>query len=164
MTIICTDGIKIVSDTQAENNGSICTGGAEKIIMRNGCIYALAGNLSLIDPVINWFTDGADPEKRPWKHVDERYQGFVFWAFKDGKLFEIVNSSPFPSECFPPDAIGSGREYALGALDFGASPEEAALIAMQRDTSSGGKLVSLELPEHLRLSPESGKSIPRIVA
>lgn len=37
-------------------------------------------------------------------------------------------------------AWGSGEEFALAAMDFGNSAEEAVKYAMTRDTCTGGKV------------------------
>lgn len=40
-------------------------------------------------------------------------------------------------------AIGSGAPYALGAMDAGATAQEAASIGSKRDVASGGKIRSV---------------------
>jgi 20S proteasome alpha/beta subunit len=49
-----------------------------------------------------------------------------------------------------PTATGSGREFALAAMDLGASPEEAVKIACERDMMSGGNITALTRPRKLR--------------
>lgn len=44
-----------------------------------------------------------------------------------------------------PAAIGSGMDYALGAMDAGASAEQAVAIAGGRDGSTGGEVMALLL-------------------
>jgi ATP-dependent protease HslVU (ClpYQ) peptidase subunit len=44
-------------------------------------------------------------------------------------------------------AIGSGAGYALGAMDAGASAAQAVAIGIKRDTSSGGKVKTVELKD-----------------
>jgi hypothetical protein len=39
-----------------------------------------------------------------------------------------------------PYAIGSGAQFAFGAMDFGASAEESVKIAINRDTATGGTI------------------------
>jgi ATP-dependent protease HslVU (ClpYQ) peptidase subunit len=45
----------------------------------------------------------------------------------------------------PPFAIGSGMDFALGAMDAGKSPAEAVEIACRRDPHSGGEVTSLSI-------------------
>jgi ATP-dependent protease HslVU (ClpYQ) peptidase subunit len=49
-----------------------------------------------------------------------------------------------------PTAIGSGRDFALAAMDLGASPAEAVEAAAKRDTITGGKITNIERPRKLR--------------
>lgn len=42
-------------------------------------------------------------------------------------------------------AIGSGCQFALGAMSSGATPEEAVMIASKFDNNTGGKIVSYNL-------------------
>lgn len=42
-----------------------------------------------------------------------------------------------------PDAIGSGAQYALAAMDMGATAEEAVAAAAKRDVYTGGTIRTL---------------------
>jgi len=42
-------------------------------------------------------------------------------------------------------AVGTGRKYAMAAMDHGHSPIEAVKIAMRRDFGTGGEVDFLEL-------------------
>lgn len=44
-------------------------------------------------------------------------------------------------------AIGSGRQFAYGAMDHGSSAKEAVEIAAQRDPYTGGKITEIDLIE-----------------
>lgn len=44
-------------------------------------------------------------------------------------------------------AIGSGKEYATGAMDRGASPEQAVRTAIKYSSGCGGKVQSFKLHE-----------------
>ena len=46
-----------------------------------------------------------------------------------------------------PDAIGSGAQYAIAAMDMGASAAEAVRAAMKRDIYTGGKVTTLTIKE-----------------
>lgn len=53
-----------------------------------------------------------------------------------------------------PFAIGSGRDFALAAMDMGASAEEAVRAAMKRDVYTGGKVRTLRVAHDPAISPE----------
>lgn len=44
-----------------------------------------------------------------------------------------------------PDAIGSGAQYAIAAMDMGASAEDAVRAAMKRDIYTGGTIRTLTI-------------------
>jgi hypothetical protein len=44
-----------------------------------------------------------------------------------------------------PDAIGSGAQYAIAAMDMGASAEDAVRAAMKRDIYTGGLVRTLTI-------------------
>lgn len=62
----------------------------------------------------------------------------------DGKLF-YVNESLEPVEVGAPCAVGSGMDFAIGAMEHGATPEEAVGIASKRDPGTGGTITVLSL-------------------
>jgi ATP-dependent protease HslVU (ClpYQ) peptidase subunit len=45
------------------------------------------------------------------------------------------------------DAIGSGEEYAIGAMDAGLSAKDAVKIACNRDIYSGGRIRTFRIQE-----------------
>lgn len=53
-------------------------------------------------------------------------------------------SGPIQTDCA---AIGSGEEYAMGALKMGASAEKAVQIAIECDVWSGGPITVMALAE-----------------
>ena len=79
------------------------------------------------------------PEVNPLESV---FTGLVLSP--EGELTVYENYyNVFPVD--KPYAIGTGAEYALCALDAGASAEEALKIAMKRDVYTGGEVYSLHL-------------------
>jgi hypothetical protein len=50
----------------------------------------------------------------------------------------------------PPYAMGSGRRFALAALDLGKSPREAVAYACTRDVFSGGEITVLTIEPPIR--------------
>jgi len=66
---------------------------------------------------------------------------------KESKLYllsKAVKGTCHWVEVTTPFAIGSGRRYALGAMEYGASSEEAVLIAAKYDKHTGGKIFTLQ--------------------
>lgn len=63
----------------------------------------------------------------------------------EGKLIYASNENP-PHYTRQPYAVGSGDEFAMGALAMGASATEAAKVAAKLSTTCGGKIVAMEVP------------------
>ncbi|CAN0480243.1 unnamed protein product, partial [Phaeothamnion confervicola] len=61
----------------------------------------------------------------------------------------IDAGAPYPYSVPVPAAIGSGREYAITALDLGVSPREAVEAACKRDIWSGGEIMVVDIAEAL---------------
>lgn len=73
-----------------------------------------------------------DPDRTPSVLLIERGTGNVLWL--NGPRFTTFD---FPSTCGG-IAIGSGSEYAMGAMAAGSDAVGAVRIASSLDTSSGG--------------------------
>ena len=52
----------------------------------------------------------------------------------------VYDETHIPERVNESDAWGSGSDFAIGALDAGATAEEAAKIACRRSTSCGGQV------------------------
>lgn len=81
--------------------------------------------------------DGTFEDEIPVQAIVIRPDGSVFY-FNDLDSF----SGPIKSEYL---AIGSGEEYAIGALKMGASAVDAVRIAIECDPWTGGAIHTLEL-------------------
>ena len=61
----------------------------------------------------------------------------------DGKKVYIYEGHMWRSMTEPYYSIGTGRGYAMGAMDAGADAAKATKIASKRDPYSGGKVTAL---------------------
>lgn len=131
-TIAVKDGV-IAADSLV-SAGGVKLGERSKIIKHNATILATAGEMQYAEVVSDWVRGGMK-ERRP--HVGET---FVAILIKQGRVFFMdTNLCPYEIEA-PFHAIGSGREFALGAMAAGASAEQAVAIAAQLDTNTGGDI------------------------
>jgi ATP-dependent protease HslVU (ClpYQ) peptidase subunit len=64
---------------------------------------------------------------------------------KDGKVRTYDGKGGWLNVDAPYAAFGSGSEYAIGALDMGATAETAVRIASGRDLQTGG-VIQVERP------------------
>ena len=127
MTTIATDGKTIACDTQVSsgNSGSKWPARVNKIHRVGDRYVGISGDLWQAHLFIKYLKDGKVPEKK-LKDIS------VLIVEKDGSIYhtdytfnELQLTSPF--------AVGSGGDYAIGALGVGASPVEAIKVAAKYD-------------------------------
>jgi ATP-dependent protease HslVU (ClpYQ) peptidase subunit len=143
MTTIACDGNSMAGD------GMVCCGGT--VHGRNfvkvrqigdGRIVGFTGSAYDIEPFCAWLSDGGD---RPT--LSEEFEALVLdpkgecRAYSD-KCESIIEELP--------TACGSGKEFALAAMDAGAEPSEAVEIAAQRSLGTGGTITVIHRPRKLR--------------
>jgi hypothetical protein len=148
-TTIATDGFTIAGDGLRRTSWGCKTDhDIQKIRVRHGRVYALSGSYALFEPAIEWHHNGADPHKLP---IDTSEGGWALLVLThDGVTARIAtysNKKPYPEEHGLPFTMGSGCDYALGAMDHGAKPLEAVAIACKRDESTGGDIQVIDIKE-----------------
>lgn len=137
MTTIATDGKTIAADTQ--QCGSFITPVQTQKIWRVGNrLVGMTGNIEDYPLFLKWL-------KSP-KSEDKPILGKHFEALVVGKLrVEVFCRSLLPVEVGAPAVVGSGSSFAMGAMLYGASPEEAVRVAIKLDPYTGGKVKCLIL-------------------
>lgn len=97
--------------------------------------------IGMAERFVQWMEAGADPEgwgadpKPDLRAIIVRPDGQVFLC-DDGLHF----SGPIETSRY---AIGSGAEFALGAMSMGADAVRAVEVACEHDFHSGGPVISL---------------------
>ncbi len=171
MTVICTDGVSVAADTLMVLGGERQVGHSKIKATRTAAgaqaILGFSGTAGLVDALEKWWRDGADPAAAP------RLGGDCHWSLlvmskRDGLTYYSDNV-PYPLVVLPPFAIGSGADYAMGAMKHGASPRQAAEIACELCVSCGGPvqvldLVEAEMPRTkiAGLNPRTGKQVIKL--
>jgi len=159
MTTIATDGKTIAADGLATRNGNVMVRDRAKIKVERGvqdAIYAMAGPSGMTDRIIKWHRAGADPKEVPPVGADEGWSLLIITP--DG-CFAAGSGAPYPCQVNLPFAIGSGADLALGAMEVGASPEEAVKAACRRDVHSGGEIQVVNIAEALGIVKPNGASV-----
>ncbi|WP_315782340.1 hypothetical protein [Bradyrhizobium sp. SZCCHNPS1003] len=133
MTTIAYKNGVMVADTRIIK-GSTITGQITKIVRRDdGALCGGSGNLNWVQAFHRWFLDGEEGEPPELGDYD---CGLI--ARKDSaevEMFETGGSFRFEPNWV---AIGSGKEYAYGAMCAGADADEAVEIACIYDPGSAG--------------------------
>lgn len=146
MTTIAYDGKTLAADTASFGGGSLkvdtC---AEKIIERSGKIFAFSGTYVLKEPWMQWYFDGAIPEKKP-RCAKDCCDELGMWVFDEGRLWQYSPELPYRWEVPAPFAMGSGVDFAMGAFRLGdvigrnITAAEAVRAAIACDPFTGGDI------------------------
>lgn len=108
-------------------------------------LFGVAGYWEAGLMFVDWFKtrDAALQDRLMKLHGDSDFD-VIIW---DGKRLVCADSFMRLTECTEEYyAIGSGAPHAITAMDCGKSARQAVQLAMKRDSSTGGRVVSLRLP------------------
>lgn len=102
---------------------------------------------------VHWFFSGCEAHKDKFIADFERNMKTDFefdcgaYSYSNGVLrYCCVDSGVFISwDINEDDAIGSGRNFAIAAMDFNCSAKDAVKYAMTRDSYTGGKINAYKL-------------------
>jgi hypothetical protein len=142
MTTIAWDGRTVAADSQVAAGG-VVVGSAQKLRHVGDTVYSLTGSGCLFDPMIKWAEAGLTPEAKPVAEGDAAETTLLI--FRGGRAWMVKPVLPYLEELFAPDAWGAGAEIAIGALDHGASAEQAVQIAIKRSIHTGGAVQTIDL-------------------
>ena len=148
MTTIACDGKNLAADGRTTTGPELIHNTTNKLVLRPGLILAFTGYAAGLRPLTAWVEAGADPAQYPPGLSD----GCVVWMFSRKFKTPMIQHGNVPYFVPTPwrHAIGSGREYAMGAMDMGASAQDAIKVASRHDLSTGGKITMINVREHLR--------------
>ena len=92
-----------------------------------GQVITWAGAADYGQALLHWYQMGADPERFP---AFQREKDFVQFVVASHGVVKIYYQTPHPCTQYGPfGALGSGGEFAAGAMAWGASAEEAVMLA-----------------------------------
>ena len=126
---------------------TLCTWGTNRDgyttkIAKKSCFLAGAsGTVGGMQRFLDWFSSGmkGDPPEMP-KEPDRQTFGMIITPSDEVLLFGPQGWERTKNHMA---SMGSGGEFATGAMAMGASAEQAVRIAMQFDTKSGGDITVL---------------------
>lgn len=132
----------MIAADRRSNEGNSKNGEATKIFKINGHLVGFSGRADTSALLRYWFENGAKPEEWPDPYEDDPDCSMIV-VTPDGKVM-YYERFPIPiimeNEYF---ALGSGRDYALAALELGCSPERAVEVACSLDLYSGNGIDTL---------------------
>lgn len=143
MTIICyRDGV-LASDSLFVYNGRRHGSLAKIFRASDGSIAGNAGGGQLVDAFREWFLAGADQATRPTPQSNDEFAALVIKP--SGEVYDVGERCILTRLEAPFYAIGSGAPIAIGAMEMGATAEQAVAAAIKWQTSCGGEIQVLRL-------------------
>lgn len=132
---------QIAVDSRVTRGDIILTDDGVKHYQTMGGIWFFAGKTCDQQMLIDYFSGKPDKDKL----LPETCAFYL--KPNDGVYLRTVNEDSIPQESpldFS-DALGSGEQWALAALDHGKTAKEAVEYAMKRDPFTGGKVLVFEV-------------------
>lgn len=117
--------------------GSIRDGFLTKIRKRkDGALAGAAGNGALAQAYLDWFANPSPKKGKPPPLCVDNETATIFMVEPNGQIVMIRHYGPMRVNA-PYYAMGSGEEIALGAMEFGATAEQAVEVAGKLDVNTG---------------------------
>lgn len=104
--------------------------------LSDGTILGTVGSLSTGAIMMRWYEDGADLMRYPHSQGDKEDWSYLIVVKPDGEVLEY-SRHPYPRIVSVPFGWGSGRDYALGAMEMGADAIKAVEISCKLDIHTG---------------------------
>ncbi len=141
MTTIATDGVSMSSDGRTTAGGGILSERSVKLFrLSDGSVIGAAGEAPESTLAIAAIEAGLQAGTPPVEH-DGKFT--LLRLMLDGQAWHYHNTNLHGVQVSAPAAIGSGGEYASGAMMMGASSAEAIRIAKKLDAYTGGRVRTL---------------------
>lgn len=137
MTTIAYKGNQIAVDSRITRGSTICSDSYCKIQTVQDIKFIICGVLSDTESLIQAYF-GAEVEDADAQCLILKEGRVYSFAIEDGKGYclDITGET---------EAIGSGADHAITAMDLGLSAKEAVKMAAKRDTGTGGRIRVLEV-------------------
>lgn len=158
-TIAYRDGV-MASDSLAVMAGYVKIGGTPKVFRIKGCLVGLTGTARLIRMFTDWFEanymENNLPPIAPDLTKDSPGQDDSINAYvvlPNGKIWRYESgAAPYPVvAAFV--AGGSGSDFAIGAMDRGATAAQAVAVAAKYDVNTAGTIQTMKLAVKSKKKP-----------
>lgn len=148
MTIIAFDGYTIAADKLADNNGLQRT--VTKLFkvecpLAGNAIVGFSGNFSVGLELVDWVRNGEQKDSWPECQKTDDWSNLVVFR-KDGfyTYEKWCQKQKFEDKAY---ATGSGRDYAMGVMEFGGSAIDAVRVTSKLCTGCGNGIDSFNLDD-----------------
>lgn len=143
MTVIAWDGKTLAADKRAVLAG-FKGGTVTKIHRWDGGLCAFSGDFALGVAMLEWLRAGAKPSEFPQRQRTDDWVSFMV-VHEDGRVVRYEKDPvalPFENV---PQAMGSGRDYALAAMHLGFDARRAVEVACALDNGCGNGIDTMTL-------------------
>jgi ATP-dependent protease HslVU (ClpYQ) peptidase subunit len=145
-TIACVDGV-IAADTQV--TGSYISY-ESKLIDDGDRIYCMVGECRYSRVLVELLQEGLSltecREALKDAEVDYKEGNFaVIVVDRESEGTVLIHPNLLADTLSEPWAVGSGSDFAMGAMVSGASAEEAVAAAIELDPGTGGEIETIEI-------------------
>lgn len=140
MTVIAWDGKVLAADRMSTIGGTPIhesTPKVQRLRAPNGrqALIGFSGNSAFKASYLNWMAGGEEPalkqgEDMKWAIILIQEPRWVWYRSDTANRWDLFGAMSYW-------AIGSGCDYALGAMEHGASAREAVKIASRLDNQCG---------------------------
>ncbi len=136
MSTVAFDGNTIAADKQSTSADlALITTKLKRL--SSGIILATVGGTAEGRIMMKWFEDGADLKSYPECQKDKENWARLIVILADGAVYEYESQPIALHFQGGPRAWGSGRDYALGAMENGTTAERAIITASKYDIYTG---------------------------
>lgn len=110
---------------------------------KDGALIGVAGIASLATKIVEWFMNDEEYGERPPFGIESK-EAQAILVRPDGtvEFHDLYGYHHVDGDFF---VGGTGADVALGALEMGATPQQAVRIAAKYDTKTGGKVRYVKL-------------------
>ena len=139
-TVAYRDGL-IAGDSLVSMGSHIATKRFCKIIKTETHLAGFSGDAQYASSFLEWVRGGCNERRIPKGDTGEID---AFTVDREGMIVSYGDKmTPMRMGRLPFYAIGSGWAYALGAMEMGATADQAVKIAAKHDTATGGRVRKL---------------------
>jgi len=134
----------IAVDSRITADDKICTDTFNKRIDRDSHTFVMCGETAHYDLLVeSWFGEYTEEGDLNCESM------VVDWSTGMAYEMDYRDGAIYKNELTYTTALGSGQDYALAAMDFGCSAEDAVYYASQRDCKTGGSVQTINIREEM---------------
>lgn len=142
MSVLVWDGKTLAADSYG-NNGETCFP-VVKLWKDDGALFGAVGGVQAVSALRKWIEDQMLTDYPQEARLNK---ATLLMVLPEGVTRYYGSPVPIKTPLKSVLAIGEGSSYAYGALDMGATAEQAVAVAIKRSVHCNGEPVSITWSE-----------------